>query len=205
MISFQEQIPEKSIQKTPSEDEVVEMVKKWRVNDETITNDHKKNNNERQETTLKNDNVEPDRVVEIINKFHENAKETKYERLTDTATDMEIVRKVKEIEEIYEDTDNRMEWEAINKSAIEMTQHDMKIPDRADALKKWLRKDQDNITLVSKTIVSLAEKQDILDNYLVEDDGNESDLLNDENGKNEDRKEEDENSGQQTNAPNSPE
>lgn len=112
--------------KMPNEEEVVEMVNKWRLNDNTPDDPSKKVN---ESEALKKDNVAPEEVVEIIKihrtELHEKAKSCA--RLNEKASPVAVATKMKEWAKIYHDTGNDMEWEAINLVAIEETQEEQNL------------------------------------------------------------------------------
>lgn len=140
------------------------MVNKWRLDEKTMNNHHQKIVNE--ERTLREDNVEPETVVDIIKDFQEKAIETKYEKLKDNATDLEIQAKAKEVEKIYKEFNLEMEWEAINKTAIEKIQEEKSLQPRMKVFCKWLKKEHENFLSFQKKIVTLVEEEGLLENYI---------------------------------------
>ncbi|CAB4414748.1 unnamed protein product [Rhizophagus irregularis] len=140
------------------------MVNKWRLNEEMITEDHPKMEN--QEKTLRKDNVDPEAVVNIIKDFRTKTLEIKYKKLKDNATDLKISRKANEIQEIFKEKEMTMEWEAINQTAIERLQKEENINPGMEEFCKWMRKEQKNFIAVQKKIVTIAEEQDPLDHYI---------------------------------------
>lgn len=64
---------------------------------------------------------------------------------------------MKEWQKIYHDTGNDMEWEAINLVAIEEHQEQYNLEGQEE-VNGWLKK-QENVTLMRKRVIELAEEQ----------------------------------------------
>ncbi|CAB4418749.1 unnamed protein product [Rhizophagus irregularis] len=85
-ITFRENSPEKQKTRSPEDQKVVDMIKRWRiVEDEEYEALLEK---ERQKEALKKDNVAPEEVVEIIKDYR--SKKISYERLKDSAKGKDI-------------------------------------------------------------------------------------------------------------------
>ncbi|PKY48877.1 hypothetical protein RhiirA4_526293 [Rhizophagus irregularis] len=160
--SMKSQNPEKTRKKTPNEDEVVDLVKKWRLNDNT-PDIPSPNNGKKDPGTLKKDNVAPEEVVEIICnhrlELHEKAKSCA--KLKDNSSPVEITTKVKEWQKIYTETGNEMQWEAISLVALEEKQEAENLEGQEE-VSKWLTK-QENMLSLRKRVIELAEQQNDLD------------------------------------------
>lgn len=62
---------------------------------------------------LKRDNVATDEVVEIIKDYRTNEK-IKYVQYQGSTNELEVKEKLTELEDIFNQTSNEMEWERIN-------------------------------------------------------------------------------------------
>ncbi|PKC55929.1 hypothetical protein RhiirA1_542311 [Rhizophagus irregularis] len=105
------------ISKMPDENEVVEMIKNWRVGEETTPDQNDTSENKGQQQ-LKKDNVAPDEVVEII-KDYRTMNKIKYVQYQESTHDGSLVDKLKEVKDIFNQTSNEMEWEKINIEAVD--------------------------------------------------------------------------------------
>ncbi|PKK44544.1 hypothetical protein RhiirC2_804066, partial [Rhizophagus irregularis] len=103
------------ISKTPDENEVVEMIKNWRVGAE-CTPDHN-DTSENKGQQLKKDNVAPEEVVDIIKDYRMTNK-IKYVQFQESTYIGSVVDKLKEVENIFNQTSNEMEWKRINIKAV---------------------------------------------------------------------------------------
>ncbi|PKY61792.1 hypothetical protein RhiirA4_487274 [Rhizophagus irregularis] len=160
--SRKNQNPEKTKNKTPNEDEVVELVKKWRVNDNTP--DGQSSKEERESSgTLKKDNVAPEEVVEIIRNHREELykKAKEVAKLKENSSPVAITTKVNEWKKVYVDSGNGMEWEAISLVVLEEKQEEQKL-EGLEEVSKWMTK-QENMLSVRKRVIELAEQQSDLD------------------------------------------
>ncbi|PKK74085.1 hypothetical protein RhiirC2_709172 [Rhizophagus irregularis] len=103
--------------KTLNEQEVVDLISKWRLEEKTpqeSSNGQLKN--KVQSNTLNKDNIAPEEVVDIIKNYQKDEKIIKYNQLKDSATNTnnDLLEKIYEIERIFIDTSNKMEWDHIN-------------------------------------------------------------------------------------------
>ncbi|PKY62009.1 hypothetical protein RhiirA4_524757 [Rhizophagus irregularis] len=108
----------KSMKKTPEEQKIVDMIKRWRLNEELTPDqtDNQKYPPVRKE--LKKDNVAPEEVVKIINE-HRDLEKIKYVQYNPlSASHEEAKDKLDEIHSIFKRLENEMEWEKINTQAI---------------------------------------------------------------------------------------
>ncbi|PKK58557.1 hypothetical protein RhiirC2_822858 [Rhizophagus irregularis] len=139
---------------TPDEETVVEMIKNWRVGEDTL--DHNDNSiKQGQQIPLKKDNITTDEVVDVINTYRDN--KIKYYRHVPSPSMTEFARgrvtaKLKEVKEIFDRTSNMMEWERINKLVLA----DEKKPDVLET---------NNFFHTSDRIISLAEQSRIFQEY----------------------------------------
>ncbi|PKK57458.1 hypothetical protein RhiirC2_797996 [Rhizophagus irregularis] len=103
------------ISKTPDEEEVVEMIKNWRVG----TSDHNDISGQKGEpSSLKKDNVAPEEVVDII-KDYRTTNKIKYVQYQESTHNESLINKLKEVKEIFNQMSNEMEWEKINIEAVD--------------------------------------------------------------------------------------
>lgn len=145
--------------KTPSEEEVVDLVNKWRIADDSTPVDQAKKDG--QSKPLNKDNVASEEVVEII-KDHRDALKTKAQtcaKLGECASPVDVITKMREWSKIYHDTGNEMEWDAIQTIAVEECEAREKIKGEEE-LHKWMA-EQKNMTSVRRRIVELAEQQNL--------------------------------------------
>ncbi|PKC02291.1 hypothetical protein RhiirA5_381074 [Rhizophagus irregularis] len=110
----------------PDEEEIVNMIKEWRVRDkeESGESDDDLGFNKLEELAskpLKHDNVATDEVVKIIKEYRSNEK-IKYVPYHASTNESEKIltlgNKLSELEEIFDKTSNEMEWENINLEAL---------------------------------------------------------------------------------------
>ncbi|PKY24316.1 hypothetical protein RhiirB3_471918 [Rhizophagus irregularis] len=132
------------ISKTPDENEVVEMIKNWRVGEDNTQDQIDTSGKKEEQVSLKKDNVAPEEVYQ----------ESTHEGLVD---------KLKEVKEIFNQTSNEMEWNKINDEAINTIRSEHGITSHVEA-RKWAM-DKNNFFLVGNKIISLAEKTKIFLEY----------------------------------------
>ncbi|PKY50676.1 hypothetical protein RhiirA4_467270 [Rhizophagus irregularis] len=140
--------------KAPNEEEVVDLIKNWRLRDEA--EDSNTDYFKKQSKILKKDNVVPEEVVEIIKEYQ--AEKTTYVRLNDSANEKEIRNKMDEVKEIFYETSNGMEWEKITIEAVEEMKEELKIKGM-EMFNQWMQK-ENNFLLLRKKIISLAEQNE---------------------------------------------
>uniref|UniRef100_U9UPP4 Uncharacterized protein n=2 Tax=Rhizophagus irregularis TaxID=588596 RepID=U9UPP4_RHIID len=126
------------ISKTPDENEVVEMIKNWRVGEDNTQDQIDTSGKKEEQVSLKKDNYQ----------------ESTHEGLVD---------KLKEVKEIFNQTSNEMEWNKINDEAINTIRSEHGITSHVEA-RKWAM-DKNNFFLVGNKIISLAEKMKIFLEY----------------------------------------
>lgn len=149
-ISFRKKSPTKETV-IPSEEEVVNMVKKWRLDEPLI--DHLEK--EKQSDTLKKDNVDPEKVVEVIKEHRAES----YTRLKDLATPMEIDQKLLEVKDIFIESGYQMEWNTTNSITIQEMMVEKNITG-LEEFKNWMEKG--NLGVVKRRIIKAAEGHAIL-------------------------------------------
>ncbi|PKC63323.1 hypothetical protein RhiirA1_443404 [Rhizophagus irregularis] len=132
------------ISKTPDENEVVEMIKNWRVGEDNTQDQIDTSGKKEEQVSLKKDNVAPEEVYQ----------ESTHEGLVD---------KLKEVKDIFNQTSNEMEWNKINDEAINTIRSEHGITSHVEA-RKWAI-DKNNFFLVGNKIISLAEKTKIFLEY----------------------------------------
>ncbi|PKK62547.1 hypothetical protein RhiirC2_855603 [Rhizophagus irregularis] len=88
------------ISKMPDENEVVELIKNWRVGEDTPDHNDNSANKGRQ---LKKDNVAPEEVVEII-KDYQITNKIKYVQYQESTHNGSLVDKLKEVQDIFNQT-----------------------------------------------------------------------------------------------------
>ncbi|PKC12968.1 hypothetical protein RhiirA5_461634 [Rhizophagus irregularis] len=152
------ELPSK-ISKTPDENEVVEMIKNWRVGEENTPGHNR--TSEKKERKLKTDNVAPEEVVDII-KDYRTSNKIKYVQYQVSTHDV-LVDKLKEVKDIFNQTSNEMEWDKINAEAIHAIRREHGISSQEEA-RKWAM-DKNNFFLVGNKIISLAEQTKIFQEY----------------------------------------
>lgn len=149
-----------------SEEEVVEMVNKWRLNDTPEINRSAKDEGGKSKE-LKKDNVAPEEVVEIIQihriELREKAQNT-MTGLNGSTSPVDIATKMREWQKVYLDTGNKMEWDAINTVAVEEAQEKQNL-EGVEETNNWLKK-QANVTLVKKRVIEIAEQQNDIEQYM---------------------------------------
>uniref|UniRef100_U9UEH9 Uncharacterized protein n=1 Tax=Rhizophagus irregularis (strain DAOM 181602 / DAOM 197198 / MUCL 43194) TaxID=747089 RepID=U9UEH9_RHIID len=145
--------------KTPDENEVVEMIKNWRVGEENTLD--QKDTSENKGQQLKKDNVVPEEVVEII-KDYRTTNKIKYVQYQESTHDGSLVDKLKEVKEIFNQTSNKMEWEKINVEAVDELRKEHGIRNWNEA-KNWALEKNNFFRLGQKIIKSLSKWSDIED------------------------------------------
>ncbi|PKY20411.1 hypothetical protein RhiirB3_433703 [Rhizophagus irregularis] len=149
--------------KTPDENEVVEMIKNWRVGEEnTSDQDHNDNTGDKGESSsLRKDNVAPEEVVDIIKDYRTENK-IKYAQYQ-VSTQEVLLDKLKEVKGIFDQMSNKMEWEKINAEAIHAIRREHGISTQEEVA-KWAM-DTNNFFHVGNKIISLAEQTRIFQEY----------------------------------------
>ncbi|POG61064.1 hypothetical protein GLOIN_2v1486559 [Rhizophagus irregularis DAOM 181602=DAOM 197198] len=149
------------ISKTPDENEVVEMIKNWRVGENT--HDHNDTSENKGKQVLKKDNVAPEEVVEIIKDYRTN--KIKYVQYQESTTDREehLMKKLDEVKEIFNQTSNKMEWEKINSATFSVFGEQMGLTEWAEIKKMAL--EPNNFFRLGHQIISLAERSKIFQEY----------------------------------------
>ncbi|POG81714.1 hypothetical protein GLOIN_2v1470546 [Rhizophagus irregularis DAOM 181602=DAOM 197198] len=147
--------------KTPDENEVVEMIKNWRVGEENTLD--QKDTSENKGQQLKKDNVVPEEVVEII-KDYRTTNKIKYVQYQESTHDGSLVDKLKEVKEIFNQTSNKMEWEKINVEAVDELRKEHGIRNWNEA-KNWALEKNNFFRLGQKIIneKKIGEKSPILE------------------------------------------
>ncbi|EXX76806.1 hypothetical protein GLOIN_2v1881393 [Rhizophagus irregularis DAOM 181602=DAOM 197198] len=148
------------ISKTPDENEVVEMIKNWRVGEEN-TQDHN-DTSENKRKQLKKDNVVPEEVVDII-KDYRTMNKIKYVQYQESDHNDSLVDKLMEVKDVFDQTSNEMEWERINTEALYAVSMENSI-DSLSRAKEWAL-EKNNFFLLGQKIISLAEKSKIFQEY----------------------------------------
>ncbi|CAB4410394.1 unnamed protein product [Rhizophagus irregularis] len=181
VISYREaQARERSRKKTPEEQAVVDMIKKWRLNEENSPDQtdtvQKKSEQLPLKKELKKDNVAPEEVVKIINE-HREVEKIKYEQYDFySASHEEAKDKLDELKAIFGRLENEMEWEKINEQAISEITESLSPKEL-----KWMEQGDDTINFtIGRQVISLAEQHDIVRLYTTLNDGFEQ-RLKDEN------------------------
>ncbi|PKY59161.1 hypothetical protein RhiirA4_481678 [Rhizophagus irregularis] len=169
--------------KTPNKEEVVDMIKQWRLNEEDLidqTNDMTKKRQQSPENRkLKKDNIAPEEVVKIVNKYRDS-KKIEYEKYENSTTNKRVLdNKLEELRSIFKRLDSsNMEWENINAQAIDeieetATEEEMRNLMSGSPSKK-------NHMKIGQKVISLAEQSDLIRLYTTLNDGFEK-RLKDEN------------------------
>ncbi|EXX54305.1 hypothetical protein RirG_235810 [Rhizophagus irregularis DAOM 197198w] len=147
--------------KTPDENEVVEMIKNWRVGEENTSDHNDTTGNKGESSSLRKDNVAPEEVVDII-KDYRTGNKIKYVQYQESTHEV-LMDKLKEVRNIFDQTSNKMEWEKINDEAIHAIRREHGITSQEEA-RKWAM-DKNNFFLVGNKIISLAEQTRIFQEY----------------------------------------
>ncbi|PKY18944.1 hypothetical protein RhiirB3_493077 [Rhizophagus irregularis] len=160
-VNFSRQEPKKT--KSPEKEKVVEMIKKWRLQEEA---DHQLlldqlDKGQQSSKALNKDNVAPEEVVKIIKDYR--SEKIVYKRFKDSTKRKDICEKMDEIKNIFIETSNGMEWEKINAEAVTEMKNELKI-EGMENFNQWIQK-ENNYLLLGKKIISLAEKNKILLEY----------------------------------------
>ncbi|CAB4481849.1 unnamed protein product [Rhizophagus irregularis] len=148
------------ISKTPDENEVVEMIKKWRVGEEN-TSDHN-DTSENKGQQLKKDNVAPEEAVDII-KDYRTTNKIKYVQYQESTHNGSLVDKLMEVKDVFDQLSNAMEWERINTEALRLVSKENKI-DSMEKAKDWAM-ERNNFFHLGQKIISLAEQTKIFQEY----------------------------------------
>ncbi|UZO01951.1 uncharacterized protein OCT59_020457 [Rhizophagus irregularis] len=148
------------ISKIPDENEVVEMIKKWRVGEEN-TPDHK-DTSENKGQQLKKDNVAPEEAVDII-KDYRTTNKIKYVQYQESTHNGSLVDKLMEVKDVFDQMSNAMEWERINTEALRLVSKENKI-DSMEKAKDWAM-EKNNFFHLGQKIIRLAEKTKIFQEY----------------------------------------
>ncbi|PKK76004.1 hypothetical protein RhiirC2_707719 [Rhizophagus irregularis] len=155
-------MPSRTSKKTPDEEDVVEMIKKWRVGEEDTPGHNDDSGKKGQQSSLKKDNVAPVEVVEII-KDYRTTNKIKYVQYQESTNEGSLVEKLEEVKDIFNQTSNEMEWERINVEALTEIRKEHNIKDWEDA-KNWAL-EANNFFRLGQKIISLAEKTKIFQEY----------------------------------------
>uniref|UniRef100_U9TTH1 Uncharacterized protein n=3 Tax=Rhizophagus irregularis TaxID=588596 RepID=U9TTH1_RHIID len=132
----------------PDEEEIVNMIKEWRVRDkeESGESDDDLGFNKLEELAskpLKHDNVATDEVVKIIKEYRSNEK-IKYVPYHASTNESEKIltlgNKLSELEEIFDKTSNEMEWENINLEALRIVREENDLDALNMIFKDWAMK-----------------------------------------------------------------
>ncbi|PKC58872.1 hypothetical protein RhiirA1_470314 [Rhizophagus irregularis] len=163
------------ISKTPDENEVVEMIKNWRVGEKNTPDHNDISVNRGQQ--LKKDNVAPEEVVDIIKDFRTTNK-IKYVQYQESSHNGSLVDKLMEVKDVFDQTSNKMEWERINTEALNLLRKENNL-DSLEKAKEWAM-ERNNFFRLGQRIISLAEKTKIFEEYTTLND-NFKQRLEDEN------------------------
>ncbi|PKY58611.1 hypothetical protein RhiirA4_480668 [Rhizophagus irregularis] len=155
-----EQLPLRK-SKTPNEDQVVDMIKNWRLNEEDKMDHNSNLEKDRQQSPLRKDNVAPETVVDVI-KDYRTTNKIKYVQYQESTHDGSIIEKLMEVKGIFEQTSNEMEWEKINTDALKEV-----CKDKAETLKdmKAWAMEKNNFFRLGQRIIDLAEQSKIFQEY----------------------------------------
>lgn len=99
---------------------------------------------------------------DIIKDYRIEVKHINYEKLKDSATGIEIVRKAREIQNLYENNEMAMEWEHIQQIAIQEIVDEKHIDTGMQTFSEWMRKEEKNFVALNKKLVDIAECQEFL-------------------------------------------
>ncbi|EXX70099.1 hypothetical protein GLOIN_2v1790190 [Rhizophagus irregularis DAOM 181602=DAOM 197198] len=163
------------ISKTPDKNEVVEMIKNWRVGEENNPDHNDTSKNKGQQ--LKKDNVATEEVVDII-KDYRTTNKIKYVQYQESDHNGSLVDKLMEVKNVFDQTSNEMEWERINTEALHLVSEENNIKSLEKA-KAWAM-ERNNFFRLGQKIISLAEKTKIFQEYTTLND-NFKQRLEDEN------------------------
>ncbi|CAB4477089.1 unnamed protein product [Rhizophagus irregularis] len=108
--------------KTPNVETVIDMIKKWRLNEGTTPEQteilEQTSHSSKPNKELRKDNVAPDEVVKIINE-HRQMKKIEYVQYNSkSGSKSNLTDKLDELQSIFEQLDSAMEWEKINTQAV---------------------------------------------------------------------------------------
>ncbi|PKY18325.1 hypothetical protein RhiirB3_431107 [Rhizophagus irregularis] len=146
----------------PDEEEIVEMIKNWRVREENTPDHNDTSGKKGEQSSLKKDNVAPEEVVDII-KDYRTTNKIKYVQYQESTHDGSLINKFMEVKDIFDQTSNEMEWEKINTEALKEIARDQQIETLAKA-KTWAL-DKNNFFHLGQRIISLAEQTKIFKEY----------------------------------------
>ncbi|PKY50739.1 hypothetical protein RhiirA4_531170 [Rhizophagus irregularis] len=185
VISYREaQAKLRSRKRTPDEQAVVDMINKWRLNDEENSPDQTDTAQKKPEQLplrkeLKKDNVAPEEVVEIIKKHRKEAR-IKYVPYSPTsASKGAVTDKLDELKSIFDSLDSEMEWEKINNQVISEIADSISLKDLKD-MENGSPPSKKNFFQIGRRVINLAEQNDIMRLYTTLNDGFEQ-RLKDEN------------------------
>ncbi|GBC27581.2 hypothetical protein GLOIN_2v1881393 [Rhizophagus irregularis DAOM 181602=DAOM 197198] len=149
------------ISKTPDENEVVEMIKKWRVGEENTPDHNDTSENKGQQ--LKKDNVVPEEAVDII-KDYRTTNKIKYVQYQESTHNGSLIDKLMEVKDVFNQLSNAMEWERINTEALHLVSKENKI-DSMEKAKDWAM-ERNNFFHLGQRIINekkIGEKRPILE------------------------------------------
>ncbi|CAB4441577.1 unnamed protein product [Rhizophagus irregularis] len=149
-----------------NEKEVVNLINKWRLNgseDSTPESSINHLEKEKQSANLRKDNVAQEEVVDVIKTYREEVKVTKYNRLKDSATSVEILEKVYEIENIFTESSNEMEWEQINLVVMRELKEELNMT-KIENFRDWMNSTE-NKMILRKRIINAAENNEVFAKY----------------------------------------
>ncbi|PKY60410.1 hypothetical protein RhiirA4_484082 [Rhizophagus irregularis] len=104
-ILFREKVESIKKFETSSEDEVVDLISKWRIRKKMNESNIDHLEKEKQSKTLKEDNVALEEVIEIIKEYR--TEKINYVSLQDLANNKEIINKMEEVKDIFYNMFNR--------------------------------------------------------------------------------------------------
>lgn len=121
---------------------------------------------------LKRGNAATDEVVDIVKELRANKdmkiKYARYKVPTNEEDDKipKLREKITELEEIFEAVNNEIEWEKIQAEAATMVrvENGFDAKDKSQEFKNWVMK-ENNFLLLEQKIISLAEQNEILQEY----------------------------------------
>lgn len=162
----------------PSDEKIVNMIQAWRLKEkEEKGSDNGDEDSEdglglsclekSASEPLKRDNVAPDEVVEIIKELRGEEKRrfpyTPYQA-SDNDDFNSVKYKMEEIELIFKQISNGMEWEKINVEALQSikNEHGLTTPGE---VKTWVLK-TNNFLRLGQKIISIAEQSKIMSEYM---------------------------------------
>ncbi|PKY58045.1 hypothetical protein RhiirA4_479610 [Rhizophagus irregularis] len=146
----------------PSEDEVVDTIKKWRLTDEP-SHDQFDDRFEKgkQPEIPKKDNVAPEEVVEVIKEYRSG--KSNYTRLSDSPNVKEVREKMTEIRQIFEANYQEMEWTIIQGETIKEMREETQIFGKEE-FKNWMLQEA-NYLIVAKKIIVRTENHGLFQEF----------------------------------------